>query len=253
MTNIYFGQNAELSLISRSHGRFSLGYCESFEVEPQHTQKKLYFFNKKEALPISILEGGAGRFGYLESEELYILGTLLDKNVREMDVINDDPAAYQEFHLMMNAKNQFGVLDMGVLVKRAKAAGNPSGMTPRDEQHGTFGFQCATRYLIKGAAIGYARILQSTPDPLLTTTDDDVTAAQAAPGDPWIADLPSTPVMINIEDAKTERLYFYVLKNGDEVKTGFTVTDAPTPQISIPEAEFAAGDVYELFYAYKPV
>lgn len=319
MTNIYYGQNAELSLISQSHGRFSLGYCESFEVEPQHTQKKLFFFNKKEGLPISILEGGAGRFGYLESEEMFILGTLLDKNVRNMDVINDEPAAYQEFQIILNAKNNMGVLDMGVLVKRCRAAGNPAAMTPRDEQHGTFGFQAATRYLVKGAGIGYARITHATPAGSVTVTDDDIQFAtsyvdaagtgtitssgttvtgdgtsflsELAPGGTILvgterkvivsiasdtslvidsafasdilvdtafqystsatieATTPQVPVLINIEDALTTRLYFYVLKNGTEIKTGFTL-DA-MGKFSVPM--LADTDVYEVFYAFKPV
>ncbi len=251
MTNIYYGQNAELSLVSQSHGRFSLGYCESFEVEPQHTQKKLFFFNKKEGLPISILEGGAGRFGYLESEEMFILGTLLDKNVRNMDVINDEPAAYQEFQIILNAKNNMGVLDMGVLVKRCRAAGNPASMTPRDEQHGTFGFQAATRYLVKGAGIGYARITHATPAVGVTVTDEDLQFVTPVDPlvDPFTATLTNVPALINIEDALTTRLYFYVLKNGVEIKTGFTLSALGVFNVM----GVANTDIYEVFYAYKPV
>lgn len=255
MTNLYYGQNAEFSLVSRSHGRFELGYCESMEIEPQHTQKKLYFFNKKEGLPVSILEGASGRFGYLESEELHILGVLMNINTRTKTVIVDEPAAYQEFHVILNAKSDTGVLDLGILAKRCRAAGNPASMTPRDEQHGSFGYQAATRYVVKGAGIAYDRILSATPDASLTQLDSDLHFVDGTAGPPATSasvTLSHTPELINIEAVTTTRYYFYVLKNGSEVKTGFTI-DPVTNKFELSPGVNPATDVWEVFYAYKTV
>ena len=97
MANIYYGQNSQFEIVSKTHGRYSLGYIESFEVDASQTNKRLYFFNKKEAMAIAVFEGVSGRFGFLDTEEKYYTAALLDVDPTA-GIINDDPAAYNAFN-----------------------------------------------------------------------------------------------------------------------------------------------------------
>jgi len=93
--SIFYGQNAELDIVSLSHGKFALGFNEQFDVDVSMTNKRLYFFNKKESLALSIFEGVSGRFGFLNTTENYFRAAVMDISPSS-SMTNDDPGAYQE-------------------------------------------------------------------------------------------------------------------------------------------------------------
>lgn len=172
---IFFGQNTSFELVSQTHGRKRLKFVESFEVDPSHTNKRLWFFNSKEMLPVSIYEGASGSFGYLETEEKYFLAMVMDQDPNAL-MLNDDPGAYLEFCMLLNSRDERGKQRNGILVKGARIAGVPESMAPREEQHSRCGFLAKTRYKIKNGGILYTRILGATPAGTVFSTPDDIKA-----------------------------------------------------------------------------
>ena len=249
MPDIFFGQNAEFKLISKSHGAFSLGFVESFEVDPSHANKRLYFFNKKEALPITIFEGVNGRFGYLETEERLFLAAVMDVDPSS-DMINDDPSAYIDFHGLLNCRNEYGVIKNGIFVKMMRISGVPESMTPREEQHSQVGFIGSTRYKVKGGGILYSRVLAATPDPSVYLSPDDTNFDGTGK-----VTLTKLPVSINIKDRITTRPWLAIYKNGEDQtlsqETNPTITfDTLTGVVDLGAAPLAT-DVWEFYTPFK--
>lgn len=212
MADLYFGMNTSFDLISQTHGRRRLKFVENFEVDPSHTQKRLWFFNTKEMLPVTIFEGVSGSFGYLETEEKYFLAMVMDQDPMRA-VMNDDPGAYLEFCMLLNSRNERGVQRQGIFVKGARIAGNPESQAPREEQHSRVGFLARTRYKVKNGGIAYMRILGETPDPTVYRTDDDLLYDETAGN----VILPNLPADVNIVDPHTERNWLAVYKNGHDI------------------------------------
>jgi len=255
MPDVFYGQNSNFDMISRTHGRKTLGFVESFEIDVSHSNKRLYFFGKKEAFALSIFEGVSGRFGYLATDEKFLTALLMDVNP-DAAVVNDDPAAYQEFRLRLNINNEQGILSEGVLVKGCRVAGNPTSLAPREERHGQLSYIGATRYSISGGGILYSRIVRTPP--AFSTPDDIVLADVAAPA-PYVAALAQEAELVNIADPATTRNWLAIYKNGDDISynatamTGITVTTVlGVTSMSIPNDSFATTDVYEIFTVYKP-
>jgi hypothetical protein len=252
MADLYFGQNTAFDLISTSHGRKRLKFVESFEVDPSHTNKRLWFFNSKEMLPVSIYEGVSGSFGYLETEEKYFLAMVMDQDPARV-IINDDPGAYLEFSMLLNSRNERGVQRNAIFVKGARISGVPESLAPREEQHSRVGFLAKTRYKIKNGGIAYVRILAETPDPLVFTTPDDILYDNLA-GKATLAQLPAD---VNIFDPLTERNWLAVYKNGLDISQesidnpgAFSVGNT----LGVGEIMFAtppaATDVWEFYIPY---
>ncbi len=255
MPDIFYGQNTAFDLISQTHGRKRLKFVESFEVDPSHSNKRLYFFNSKESLAISIFEGVNGNFGYLETEETYFLAMVMDQDPTAQ-IINDDPGAYLEFNALLNSRNERGKQRNAIFVKGCRIAGVPESLAPREEQHSRVGFIGKTRYKIKGGGIMYLRILAATPDTGVFSTVDDVhfdaTGKYA---------FSTAPAAVNIMDAITTRTWLAAYKNGQDI-TQEAIDDpslfsvnivAGTPdtgEIVLPAAP-AATDIWEFYIPYK--
>lgn len=257
MANLYFGQNSDFMLVSKSHGPYTLGFVESFDVDVSHTNKKLFFFGKKEALTVSVFEGVSGRFGFLETEEKYLVSGIMDINPTTLTVINDDPSAYYEFNLILNQKNEEGVIENGLFVKGCRVTGLPESVAPREEQHGNISYIGATRYKMKGGAIQYSRIVSTSP---AYTTTGDIVVVEASPGPgPYVATLPQVPVAVNIENNTTTRLYLAVYKNGKDITkdaalmANVVVAVSGSPDVgTVTITTMAATDVYDVYTVYKP-
>lgn len=253
MANIYYGVNSEFIVISKTHGKYSLGFVENFEVDVSHTNKRLFFFNKKEALAISVFEGVSGRFGFLETEEKYLVSALMDIDPSTITIPNDDPSAYNEFNVILNVKNESGVIEHGVFVKGCRISGLPETLAPREEQHGTCAYIAATRYKLKGGGIQYSRIVSSAP---AYSTADDIEIVSSPTK---YADLVTTAIDVNIENSITTRKYLAVYKNGTDItknatemaKLSFGTGGSPlTTRITF--TEFATTDVYDIYTPYNP-
>lgn len=261
MSSVYYGQNSEFIAVSKSHGPYSLGFVESFDVDVSHTNKRLYFFGKKEALTVSIFEGVSGRFGFLETEEKYLAAAIMDIDPSTFTVINDDPSAYYEFNLVLNVKNEEGIIENGMFIKGCRVTGLPESLAPREEQHGNISYIGATRYKMKGGAIQYSRIVSTSP---AYTTTGDIVAAElspvSSPPGPAVASLVHVPISVNIENNTTSRMYLAIYKNGKDI-TKDTVAMAnvsiPVPSGSpltgtVEISNMAATDVYDIYTVYKP-
>ena len=254
MPSIYYGQNAEFDIIAFTRGRQALGFVESFEIDVSHTNKRLYFFNKKEAFAVSIFEGVSGRFGFLDTEEKLLMASLMNVTALPSGgIVNDDPGAYLEFRILLNLRNELGVVQNGIFVKGCRISGNPESIAPREEQHGQVSYIGSTRYKMKGGGVLYTRVVRT---PTFTTTDDvTATGGLASPLTPWTATLTKSAVSVNINDPITTRSYLAIYKNGNDITadtaamTGITVSGTT---VSIPYASMGATDLYEFFTPYKP-
>lgn len=251
MADLFFGQNTSFDLISQTHGRNRLKFVESFEVDPSHTNKRLWFFNSKEMLPVTIYEGASGSFGYLETEENLFLASVLDQDPTAR-MINDDPGAYVEFCALLNSRNERGKQRNAVFVKGMRITGAPESLAPREEQHSRVGFLAKTRYKVKHGGIMYVRILGAVPDPTVFRTPDDILSDATG-----LATLPQVPEDVNIFDATTQRNWLAVYKNGYDV-TQLSI-DNPTTfavnnTLGVGEIQFAAPlaatDVWEFYIPY---
>lgn len=256
MPDIFFGQNTSFDLISKTHGRKRLKFVEAFEVDPSHTNKRLWFFNSKEALAISIFEGINGSYGYLETEEKFFLAMVMDQDP-DLDVINDDPGAYLAYNILLNSRNESGKQRNAIFAKGCRIAGVPESMAPREEQHSRVSFIGSTRYKLKGGGIAYYRVLAATPDPSVFETDDDLNFDASG-----VVDIPDLPASINIYDPTTFRKWFAAYKNGEDQTqaciddpTLFTVNIVAGPPITQNIALGAgaplATDVWEFYIPYK--
>lgn len=249
MPNYYTGQNADVNFISKRGGAVEIPFVENFSVEPSHNQKVLYFFNEQQGFTLSILDSAGGSLQFLQTEQKLVQCVLQDMPY-DTAVIVDDPATYQPFHAYMNCRNNEGVLDMGVLIKRCTLANNPANMTPRDEQHMTASYRAATRYIVQGAGIMYKRILADTPavGVRLNAKHDWNLPASPAVQELDFA-LESMPLPSEIKIGNKMQHYFYVLKNGEEAKSGFTFT---ATKFTVTDTVLDT-DVWEIFYAFAPI
>lgn len=248
MSNLYFGQNSDFEIISLRHGSYLLGFVESFDVDVSHTNKKLFFFGKKEALSVSIFEGVSGRFGFLETEERYLVSAIMDIDPSTLEVINDDPSAYYPFNLILNVKNEEGIIENGIFVKGCRVTGLPESIAPREEQHGNISYIGATRYKIKGGGILHTRIVSSAP-PYATPKDVAVTGTG-----PFTATISEDFKEVNIENNTTKRKYLAVYLNGIDITKDAAkmanVAFTGTNTVSI--TTMATTDVYDVYTAFKP-
>lgn len=244
MANIYFGQNAEPSLISKTHGRFVLGFNETFSVDIALNNKKLPFFNKKELLAISVFDGVSGQFGYLETEENYVNAATMDISPSST-ITNDDPSAYVEFHILLTAKNESGVVEQATFVKGCRIASAPESMAPRDEQHVQISYIGATRYKVKGGGIKYQRFVASGA---AYATAEDI-AITGTTGTCTV-----TATAVNIENNSTTRTYLAVYYNGTDVTkdtaytTGFSISGTTA---TFPSGLLTSGTIWEVYIPYN--
>ncbi len=256
--DIFFGQNTSFQLISRTHGTKKLKFVEAFEVDPTHTNKRLWFFNTKEALAISIFEGVNGSFGYLETQEKSFLAMIMDQDPN-VDISNDDPGAYLEFHILLNSRNEVGKQRNAIFVKGCRIAGVPESLAPKEEQHSRVSYIGATRYKVKGGGIMYVRALAAVPDVSVFATPEDSNFDVAG-----VLTLPLNPANVNIYDPVTKRPWLAAFKNGMDMTqeaiddpTIFnvdigdpTATPVVPPTITLPSAPLAT-DVWEFILPYK--
>ena len=251
MADLFFGQNTSFDLISQTHGRKRLKFVESFEVDPSHTNKRLWFFNSKEMLPITIFEGCSGSFGYLETEEKFFLAMVMDQDP-ERQIINDDPGAYLEFCMLLNSRTEQGKQRNAIFVKGARISGSPESIAPREEQHSRVSYLAKTRYKIKNGGIIYCRVLNAVPDASIFRTPDDILCDATG-----LAILPKVPADVNIYNATTERNWLAAYKNGSD----FTQEAIDNPgafsvnvNTGVGEIQFAAApaatDVWEFYIPY---
>ena len=252
MAKLFFGQNTSFDLISQTHGRKRLKFVENFEVDPSHQNKRLWFFNTKEMLPVAIFEGVSGNFGYLETEEKFFLSMVMDQDPAK-EIINDDPGAYMEFHALLNSRDERGIQSNAIFVKGMRISGAPESLAPKEEQHSRIGFLAKTRYKLKGGGFAYYRILSATPDASVFTTSEDLHFDASGS-----VTIPVLPADVNIYDSETTRTWIASMKNGSDMTQievdspgHFTVSNSGgTGTITLASAP-ADTDVWEFIIPYK--
>lgn len=252
MPNIYTGQNSSLEIISKTHGKITTEWTEQFDLDISLTNKKLPFFGKKDLLAISVFDGVSGRFGYLETEDKKVMSAFMDVSP-SATLVNDDPSAYVEFQMLMNSKNESGVVEQGTFIKGCRITSAPESMAPREEQHVQASYIGGTRYKVKGGGIKYTRFVGSST--AYATADDVQTSGTTGLISGTLA---VSATAVNIENASTTRPYLAVYRNGLDVTkndtytasaTGFSVTGTA---VVFPSSTTYATDVWELYTPYVP-
>ena len=249
--SIYYGVNSSLEIISRTHGRVTTEFTEQFDVDISLTSKRLYFFSNKACLPLSIFDSVSGRFGYLETADKKVSAAFMDITP-SATIVNDDPSAYQAFCLIMNSKNEAGVVEQGTFIKDCRINSAPESMAPREEQHVQVSYIGGIRYKLKGGGVQYTRFIGASASYL---TADDVTVSGSGP---ISGTLPLSATSVNIEDAATTRTYLAVYRNGVDVTKNTTYTGTGTAfsvsgtAVVFPSGTFGATDVWDLYTAYVP-
>ena len=240
MSILLYGQNTEVDILSLNHGRFQMGFNEQFDVDVGLTNKQLWFFNKTQSLAIAVFNNVSGRFGFLNTDEVNVHAALQDVSP-SATMINDDPSAYKEFHLLLNARDESGVTQEGIFVKGARITSAPSSMTPHDEQHTQTSYIGATRYLVQGGGLKYYRIVGTSP---AYRTVDDIAASGSGP---YTATLPVSATAVNIGNAGASQAYLHLYYNAKDyffnVPTGFSVSGST---VTIPSGMLASTDVWDI-------
>ena len=252
MADLYFGQNCEFALVSRDYGLKRLKFVEGWECGPEHINRRLWFFDAKEAVIVSIFEGISGSFNYLATEEKYFLYMVMNQNPNR-DIVLDDPGSYVAFNALLNARDEFGVFKRATFVKTMKIAGNPETMQPREEQRSRVGYIAATRYSLLGGTIQYVRVLAPVPDAAVFRTQEDVLTDVA-----HAVTLDFIPAEINIINPSTFRDYIAVYKNGVDLSAAVQIAPPGTyftiagDTITFPNA-LAPQDIWEFYLAKRLV
>lgn len=250
MADLFFGQNCSFALVSRDYGLKKLKFVEGWECGPEHINRRLWFFDSKEAVVVSIFEGISGSFNYLATEEKFFLSMVMNQNPTR-DIILDDPGSYVGFNAILNARDEFGIAKRATFVKTMKIAGNPETMQPREEQRSRVGYIAATRYGVLGGTVEYIRALAPVPaESVFRTPEDELTNVSHQ------ITLDFEAAEVNIVNPNTYRNYLAAYKNGIDMTVAIEAALPGTyftlvgDTITFPAA-LSAGDIWEFYLAKK--
>lgn len=246
MADTVVGTRTKLELISESHGSIRVPLAQNFDYTPNFEERKIFEFDNDEAaLVVTSFDGVDVRWDYFDSDS-----KLVDAALNDLDpgatVTVHDPSVLKELNIILNVRNTDGVIFQSVLAKGVRISGVSSTEPVREESTVTVDGGATNVLRLKGAAILYTRILADTPDasvyeqsiPPNSSTDKNF---PASPG-PYTVTLDETPVAFNEDGDKL----LLVLKNGEEVDTGFSLVGSDFTV----SAEPAATDVWEVIVAY---
>lgn len=245
MTDTVVGTRTKLELISESHGAIRVPLAQSFDYTPLFTERKIFEFDNDEAkLVVTQFDGVDLRFNYLDTDS-----KLVDASLNDLDpgasVTEHDPSVLKEVNIILNVKDEDGVIFQSILAKGVRIKGAATTEPVREESVITIDGGATNVLRYKGAALLYTRILADTPDASVYTQSIPPNSASDK-NFPAVADykitLDETAVAIN----EAGDLAVLVLKNGEEVDTGFTLTATEFEIDSAP----AATDVWEVITAY---
>lgn len=236
------GVRTKLVLVSGNHGAIRVPLAQSFNYTPRITERTINEFDNLEAAQVvTSFDGVDVTFDYLDTESKLVDAMFADVDPASA-VIVDDPTNYQSVHVFANMKGlETGKIFSSVLAKSCRAKGSPYTEPVKEEARITRDLSGTNVLKIKGAAILYSRILASVSTAYDQAIPPNCYVDLAFAGTtPFEATLPKTGLLYNGSYA------LWVLKNGEEVTTGFTVTATKFTVATAP----AATDVWEVFTLY---
>lgn len=249
MPETIVGTRTKLELISASHGTIRVPLAQSFDYTPGFTERKIFEFDNDEtALVVTQFDGVDIRFDYLDTDS-----KLVDASLNDLDpgatVTEHDPSVLKEINVILNVRGEDGLIFQSVLVKGVRIKGATATEPVREEGVITVdgGAENALRY--KGAALLYSRILANVPDASVYTQSippNSSSDQNFAVSTPFKITLDKTAVVIN----EAGDLGVLVLKNGEAVDTGFTLTST---EFTVADPGPLDTDVWEVVTAFIDV
>lgn len=249
MPETVVGTRTKLELISVTHGSIRVPLAQSFDYTPNFTERTIFEFDNDEAaLVVTSFDGVDIRYDYLDSDS-----KLVDAALNDLDpgatVTVHDPSVLTETNVIVNVRDESGLIFQSVIAKGVRVTGVSSTEPVREESTITVDGAATNVLRLKGAALLYSRILASVPD---ASVYDQVIPPNSSTDQNFAG---STPFKITldktaqaIDDAGT--LAVLVLKNGEVVTTGFTLT---TTEFTVADPGPATTDVWEVVTAYLDV
>ncbi|MFA6971826.1 MAG: hypothetical protein WC208_10545 [Gallionella sp.] len=242
------GVRTKLVLVSQNHGSIRVPLAQTLNYTPKITERSINEFDNLEvAQVVTNFDGVDVTFDYLDSDSALVDAQFADVSPSSA-VIIDDPSNYQKVYAYANMKGlESGLIFASVLIKNARAKGAPYTEPVKEEAKVTRDLSATNVLKIKGKAIQYCRMLASTPDVSIyqqaVPPNIEIDLFFSA-GAPYVTTLPKTAVYY--EGTSYDLL---VLKNGDEVTTGYTMTSTTFTVAVSP----ATTDIWEVYYLYTDV
>jgi len=246
MPETIIGTRTKLELISESHGSIRVPLAQSFDYTPGFTERKIFEFDNAEAaLVVTQFDGVDIRFDYLDTDS-----KLVDAALNDLDpgltVTEHDPSVLREVNIILNVRSEDGLIFQSVLAKGVRIKGVTATEPVREEGVITVDGGATNVLRYKGAALLYSRILANTPDasvydqsiPPNSTSDQNFAVST-----PFKITLDKTAVAIN----EAGDLGVLILKNGEEVDTGFTLTST---EFTVDDPGPDATDIWEVITAF---
>lgn len=240
------GVRTKVVLASLNHGAVRVPLAQSFNYTPKLTERNINEFDNLEvAQVITSFDGVDVSFDYLDSDSKLVDAMFADVSPAA-SVVLDDPSNYKLVNVFANMKGiDTGLIISSVLCKACRAKGSPYTEPVKEEAKVTRDLSATNVIKVKGAAIMYARIHLET---------GYSGYSQAVPPNAY-ADLGISGVsgayvgfsgytLIPYDGASGYD--FWVLKNGEEVTTGYTMSASGF----ITTDPCGANDTWEVFGLY---
>ena len=250
MAETVIGTRTKLELISRSHGIIRVPLAQSFDYTPRYDERTLFEFDRADAtLVVTTFSGVDIRFDYFDSDSKLVDAVLNDTDPGA-EITVHDPSVLQQIQTLLNVRGEDGKVFQGVLAKNVRIRGDAATEPVREESRVTIDGAATNVLRLKGGALLYTRMLANTPDPSVyqqaippnSATDKNFPAVS-----PYEVTLDQPAELVTINGV--QRRDILVLKNGEEVSTGWTLTATEFTVDSAP----AATDVWEVITAYLDV
>ena len=255
------GVRTKVVLTSLTKGAVRVPLAQSFNYTPKITQRDINEFDNLEvAQIITSFDGVDISFDYLDSNSKLVDAMFADVDPASA-VVLDDPSNYKMVNVFANMKGiDTGLIVSSVLAKACRAKGSPYTEPVKEEAKVTRDLAGTNVIKVKGAAILYTRILASVPDadvyeqsiPPNAYLDKKLAGYSGWSGYSGFSGS-SGYSGAKVSFDKTLVPYngasgydFWVLKNGEEVTLGYTMTSTAFEVTDEP----LDTDVWEVFGLY---
>lgn len=239
-TTVQKGIRTKVNIVSKTHGRKEVPMVQGFSITPNLESESVgEFGSEKPVLSINSFTDADVSFDYLQSDNTIIEAMIMDtdptQTIQYLDISNARPV-----QLFLNHINHTtGKIYAGVVVQQAVISGYPFTEGLKENASYSVTFKTAFAHIIQGAAILYTRGVPSgftgftTPDDKTFDVSNQITLDQPA-------------ASFQLAGGTTTKNYVLVLKNGEPVTTGFTISGSTVTLDAAP----AATDVWEFFTVY---
>lgn len=239
------GVRTKVILVSYSHGAVRIPLEQSLNYTPRITERTIKEFDNLEAAQIvTTFDGVDITFDYLDSNDKLVESMFADVDPASTAVL-DNPSNYKKVTLFANMKGlEDTKIFASLLAKQCRTKGAPYTEPVNEEARVTRDMTGTNVIKVKGAAIHYLRIHKASgfsgysgavpPNAYADTTCSGISGEFIS----------ATKTLIPYDGASGYD--FYVLKNGAEVTTGYTMSASG---FTLQEA-LGGTDVYEVFGLY---